>query len=92
MTLYTCIIDVDIIMMWNRDLCWYDKILYRIQFEVINVTIRLSIYGYASITERLNKDYILSSQERSTQQKPNLVLISLHIHYSLNVAVEVGKP
>ena len=71
--------------------------MYGIQFEVINVTfakkiIRLSIYGYASITERLNKDYILSSQERSTQQKPNLVLISLHIHYSLNVAVEVGKP
>ena len=49
-------------------------------------------YGYESIMEKLDTVYILSSQERSTQQKPSLVLISFHIHYSLDVAVEVGKP
>ena len=53
---------------------------------------RLSIYGYASIIERLNKVYTSSSQEKSTHQKPSLVLIPFHIHYSLNEAVEVGKP
>ena len=42
--------------------------------------------------EKLDTVYILSSQERSTQQKPSLVFISFHIHYSLDVAVEVGKP
>ena len=65
------------------------------QFEVINVMlqgIRLTTYGYESIMEKLDTVYILSSQERSTQQKPSLVLISFHIHYSLDVAVEVGKP
>ena len=54
--------------------------------------IRLSIYGYEGIMERLDNVYISSSQEKSTHQKPSLILIPCHIHYSLNVAVEVGKP
>ena len=56
------------------------------------IFIRLSIYGYEGIMERLDNVYISSSQEKSTHQKPSLILIPCHIHYSLNVAVEVGKP
>ena len=77
---------------WRNKINYNDPMCLLFSLTRLGKAIRLSIYGYASIMERLNKVYTSSSQEKSTNQKPSLVLIPFHIHYSLNVAVEVGKP